>query len=142
LAEDTLGTLQSEASKVIRNANIKSQVEGGQVALKELLLQNMSKFRLPSYLSAVAATTNKALNILENKIGAKTMQTLTEAFKSPEATANLLDTLPASERNRVLQLLSKPELWKATPLKVTGGAAAGTINSLAPASESQNALAE
>ena len=58
-----MGALQSEASKVIRNANIKSQVEGGQTALKELLLQNMSKFRLPSYLSAVAATTNKALNI-------------------------------------------------------------------------------
>ena len=89
LAEDTLGTLQSEATKVIRNANIKSQVEGGQAALKELLLQNMSKFRLPSYLSAVAATTNKALNILENKIGQKTMATLTESINTPEGAANL-----------------------------------------------------
>jgi hypothetical protein len=124
LAEDTLGTLQSEATKVIRNANIKSQVEGGQTALKELLLQNMSKFRLPSYLSAVAATTNKALNILENKIGQKTMATLTESLKTPEGAANLLESLPAAERSKVLQLIADPAKWAAGPAKETlvGGA--------------------
>lgn len=138
LAEDTLGTLQSEASKVIRNANIKSQVEGGQTALKELLLQNMSKFRLPSYLSAVAATTNKALNILENKIGQKTMATLTEAFKTPEGAANLLESLPAAERNKVLQLIGDPSKWSAPArATVTGGTAAG-VNMLAPERNVEN----
>lgn len=132
LAENTLGTLQSEASKVIRNASIKSQVQGGQEALKELLLQNMSKFRLPSYLSAVAATTNKALNILETKIGAKTLSTLTEALKTPEGAANLLESLPAAERNRVLQIMADPAKWSApTRAAVTGGTAAG-VNMLAP----------
>lgn len=138
LAEDTLGTLQSEASKVIRNANIKSQVEGGQTALKELLLQNMSKFRLPSYLSAVAATTNKALNILENKIGQKTMATLTEALKTPEGAANLLESLPAAERNKVLQLIGDPSKWSAPArASVTGGTAA-TVNMLAPERNVEN----
>lgn len=138
LTEDTLGTLQSEASKVIRNANIKSQVEGGQTALKELLLQNMSKFRLPSYLSAVAATTNKALNILENKIGQKTMATLTEALKTPEGAANLLESLPAAERNKVLQLIGDPLKWSAPArAAVTGGTAAG-VNMLAPERNVEN----
>lgn len=138
LAEDTLGTLQSEATKVIRNANIKSQVEGGQTALKELLLQNMSKFRLPSYLSAVAATTNKALNILENKIGQKTMATLTEALKTPEGAANLLESLPAAERNKVLQLIGDPSKWSAPArATVTGGTAAG-VNMLAPERNVEN----
>lgn len=138
LAEDTLGTLQSEASKVIRNANIKSQVEGGQTALKELLLQNMSKFRLPSYLSAVAATTNKALNILENKIGQKTMATLTEALKTPEGAANLLESLPAAERSKVLQLIGDPSKWSAPArAAVTGGTAAG-VNMLAPERNVEN----
>jgi len=132
LAEDTLATLQSEATKVIRNANIKSQVEGGQTALKELLLQNMSKFRLPSYLSAVAATTNKALNILENKIGQKTLATLTESLKTPEGAANLLESLPAAERSRVLQIIGDPSKWGApTRAAVTGGTAGG-VNMLAP----------
>ena len=132
LAENTLAPLENEAAKVIRNANIKSQVEGGQVALKELLLQNMSKFRLPSYLSAVAATTNKALNILETKIGTKTMATLTEALKTPEGAANLLESLPAAERSKVLQLIGDPSKWGApTRAAVTGTTAAG-VNMLAP----------
>ena len=159
LAENTLGTLQSEAAKVVRAANIKSQVEGGQTALKELLIQNMSKLRLPSYLSAVAATTNKALNILENKIGAKTMATLTESLKTPEGATKLLESLPAAERNRVLQLISDPAMLTSQPAKETllgssaarkarqaaeairTGTATSGVNALAPESESVNALA-
>lgn len=138
LAEDTLGTLQSEATKVLRNANIKSQVEGGQTALKELLLQNMSKFRLPSYLSAVAATTNKALNILENKIGQKTMATLTESLKTPEGAANLLESLPAAERNRVLQLIGDPSKWSAPARATVTGTTAASVNMLAPERNVEN----
>jgi hypothetical protein len=132
LAENTLAPLENEAAKIIRNANIKSQVEGGQTALKELLLQNMNKFRLPSYLSAVASTTNKALNILETKIGTKTMNTLTKALQTPEGAAQLLETLPAAERNRVLQLIADPAKWGApTRAAVTGTTAMG-VNMLAP----------
>lgn len=140
LAESTLAPLEAEAAKVIRNANIKSQVENGQTALKELLLQNMSKFRLPSYLSAVAATTNKGLNILENKIGQKTMATLTEALKTPEGAANLIESLPAAERNRVLQLMADPSKWGApTRAAVTGTATMG-VNMLAPDRNVENAF--
>jgi hypothetical protein len=140
LAENTLAPLEKEATKVIRNANIKSQVENGQTALKELLLQNMSKFRLPSYLSAVAATTNKGLNILENKIGQKTMATLTEALKTPEGAAQLLESLPAAERNRVLQLLADPVKWGApTRAAVTGTTTMG-VNMLAPDRNVENAF--
>ncbi len=138
LTEDTLGTLQSEASKVLRNANIKSQVEGGQTALKELLLQNMSKFRLPSYLSALISTTNKALNILENKIGAKTMTTMTDALKTPEGAANLLESLPAAERNRVLRLIGDPSKWSAPARATVTGGTAATVNMLAPERNIEN----
>ena len=140
LAEETLAPLEAEAAKVIRNASIKSQVENGQTALKELLLQNMSKFRLPSYLSAVAATTNKGLNILENKIGQKTMATLTEALKTPEGAANLIESLPAAERSRVLQLMADPAKWGApTRAAVTGTATMG-VNMLAPDRNVENAF--
>ena len=140
LAESTLAPLEAEATKVIRNASIKSQVENGQAALKELLLQNMSKFRLPSYLSAVTATTNKALNILENKIGQKTMSTLTEALKTPEGATKLLESLPAAERNRVLQLMADPSKWGApTRAAVTGTTTMG-VNMLAPDRNVENAF--
>ncbi|MGL5223672.1 MAG: hypothetical protein ACRC8I_12230 [Plesiomonas shigelloides] len=141
LANDILAPLEHEAAKVIRNANIKSQVAGGQDALKELLLQNMSKFRLPSYVSALASTTNKALNILEGKIGAKTMATLTTALKTPEGAANLLESLPAIERNRVLRIMSNPDKWSnAVRATVTGAPRIG-VNLLAPDSENENYFA-
>jgi hypothetical protein len=134
VSDNTINVLQDQAAKVVRDMNIKTQVAGGQDALKELLLQNMSKIRLPSYITAVAATTNKAMQILENKIGSKTMSTLTEAFKTPQGTADLLETLPGAERVRVLKLLSNPQSWKP-------GVSAAAINALAPAEEKQNALA-
>ena len=141
VSDNTLNVLQDQAAKVVRDLNIKTQAAGGQEALKELLLQNMSKFRLPSYITAVAATTNKAVQILENKIGVKTMNTLTEAFKTPQGTADLLNTLPAVERNRVLKLLSDPTQWKTSPARAAGGATAASVNALAT-EEPQNALAD
>jgi hypothetical protein len=137
VSENTLSVLRDQAAKTIRDANIKTQVAGGQEALKELMLQNLSKFRLPSYITAVAATTNKALQILENKIGAKTMSALTEAFKTPGATADLLETLSGAERNRVAKLLSDPKSWTQ---KTIGGASAGSKNALAPEEDNQNNL--
>jgi hypothetical protein len=137
VSDNTLNVLQDQAAKVIRDANIKSQVAGGQEALKELMLQNLSKFRLPSYITAVAATTNKAMQILENKIGAKTLGTLTEAFKTPGAAADLLETLPGAERNRVAKLLADPKNWAQ---KTAGGATAGVTNALAPTQDNQNNL--
>jgi hypothetical protein len=109
LSDNTVASLQEQAAKVIRDTKVTKQAAAGQDALKELLLQQISKFRIPSYLSAVAATTNKALQILE--------------------------TLPATERNRVLKLLSNPQQW-------TPGAAAAATNALMPQSENQNALAQ
>ena len=141
LAENTLAPLEAEAAKVIRNATIKSQVEGGQAALKELLLQNMSKFRLPSYLSARIATANKALNILETKIGTKTMATLTEALKTPEGAAQLLESLPAVERNRVLQIIADPAKWGAPIRAASTGVTAAGVNMLAPERFVENELA-
>ena len=128
VSETTLNTLRDQATKVVRDANIKTQVAEGQDALKELLTQHISKLRLPSYINAYAATGNKALGILENKIGTKTMRTLTEAFKTPQGTADLLNTLPAAERSKVLQLLSDPSKWSG----------ASVVNALSP--ENQNAL--
>jgi hypothetical protein len=137
VSDNTLNVLQDQAAKVVRDANIKTQVAGGQDALKELMLQNLSKFRLPSYITAVAATTNKAMQILENKIGAKTLGALTEAFKTPGKTADLLESLPGAERNRVAKLLSDPKSWGQ---KAAAPAAIGATNALAPPQQNQNAL--
>lgn len=138
LTDDMLRPLENEARKIIQAASIKSQVAGGQEALKELLLQNMSKFHLPSYLSAIASTTNKALTILENKIGHKTMVTMTEASKTPEGALRLLERLPAAERNRVLKIISDPKSWGAPIRAATTGAVAVGANAMTPYQQPEN----
>jgi hypothetical protein len=135
LSDNTVASLQEQAAKVIRDAKMAKQATAGQDALKELLLQEISKIRIPSYLSAVASTTNKALQILEDRIGTKTMDVLTKASQTPQGATELLNTLSGAERVRVLNLLSNPQNWKP-------GAATAAINALAPAEEkpNQNAL--
>lgn len=139
LADSTMQTLREQAQKHLTDLSIKGQAAAGQEALRQIMIQEMPKWRLPSYLSAVASTTNKALQIIESKIDAKTMATLTEALKTPEGAADLLGTLPATERNKVLRVLSNPQTWK------PGAAAASAVaakNALAPRQENQNALTE
>ena len=141
LADSTMAVLQEQAKKRLTELAITKQASAGQDALKQLLLDNMSKFRLPSYITAVAATTNKALSILEEKIGKKTMGALTEALRTPEGATKLLETLPGSERSRVLKLLSDPSQWKSgTKAAVTGTTTMG-VNALAPERYENNALA-
>ena len=141
LADSTMAVLQQQAKKRLTEVAIEKQAGAGQDALKQLLLDNMSKFRLPSYITAVAATTNKALSILEEKIGKKTMGALTEALKTPEGAVKMLETLPGSERVRVLKLLSDPSQWKSgTKAAVTGTTTMG-VNALAPERYENNALA-
>jgi hypothetical protein len=158
LADSTMSTLKTEADKVIRNAKIDTQVAGGQDALKRLLLENLSMWRLPSYITAVASTTNKALSILENKIGNKTMTLLADASKTPKGAAALLETLPAVERNRVIALIADPSTWSkraAVGTLANSGAAKGaqqaaeairtgsmfgSVNALTPDSYNRNAL--
>ena len=141
LANTTMDVLQQQAKKRLTEVAIEKQVGAGQDALKQLLLDNMSKFRLPSYITAVAATTNKALSILEEKIGKKTMGALTEALKTPEGAVKMLETLPGAERSRVLKLLSDPSQWKSgTKAAITGTTTMG-VNALAPERYENNALA-
>lgn len=132
---NTLSVLQDQAAKAIRDVKVTGQAAAGQDALRELLSDQISKLRIPSYLSKIATTTNAALNILEGKIGKSTMDALTQASKTPGGAVKLLETLPANERNRVIQLLSNPQQWKP-------GIAGAVTNALAPESENQNALAK
>jgi len=91
-------------------------------------------------LSAVSSTTNKALDILENKIGRKTMTTLTEALKTPGAAADLLETLPGQERVRVLKLLSNPSQWTSGGKAAATGSMSMGVNALAPERYNEDAI--
>ena len=114
LADSSLSVLRDQAQKRLTQVSVAEQVKEGQAALAQLLKQQTSFIRLPSYLSVVASSTNKVISELEKAVSTKTLQTLTEAMKTPQGAANLLSTLPAAERSQVLRLLADPSQWSPT----------------------------
>jgi hypothetical protein len=146
MSKDALKTLKGAAQGVKTTAEMAKQATAGEQALVELMKDNISTLKLPNVFSVVATTTNKALDILEKKVGKATMAKLTEAAKTSKSFDELLNTLPASERNIILKTIRDPSQWKiskeiakAVPEKLRGGAIAGA-NALSE-QENQNALA-
>lgn len=142
LADSALETLRAQAQQRIKQVSVKEQAGEGQAALRELLRQNVSKFRLPSHLSAWVTNANKSLQLLEDAIGKKTLDTLTQALKTPQGAEDLLSSLSGAERLRVSNLMQNPsgrmakEVARIAPSTITP-----TVNALAPESENVNALA-
>jgi hypothetical protein len=135
LSDSTLTVLRDQARKHLTKLSVASQASEGTSALATVLDQEVSKFKSPSFLTFWSTVGNKALGELERKVGTRTLEKLTEAMKTPEGAANLLNTLPGAERIRVIKLLSNPSQWKT-------GSAAAAVNMLAPESTNQNALAQ
>jgi hypothetical protein len=142
LADSTMGTLRQEASRHLSRVAANRQATDGQKALATLVSQNTSMVRFPSLINAWAAAGNKTISELEKRLGAKTTKTLSDAMQNPQTAANLLDSLPASERNKIVQLLNNPSMLGLKGAAVTRAAAmpATPTNALAPQSENQNAL--
>jgi len=108
LSESTLAVLRQQANKRMTQLSVQKQIGEGQKAVAELIKQNTSIMRLPSFINVFAAAGNKALTEYEKAIGVKTMRILTDAMKSPEGAQNLLKALPEAEVNRVTELLLNP----------------------------------
>lgn len=114
LADSSMSVLREQAQKRLTQVSVKEQVSEGQTALAQILKEQTSFIRLPSYLSVVASSTNKVIGELERAVGKKTMGILTESMKTPEGAANLLSTLPTAEKNKILMLLADPSKWSPT----------------------------
>lgn len=125
MTADSMASLRGVAATVKRTETMAEQAQLGRDALREVFAENSSKFRFPSLLSAKVTATNAVLDRLQDKIGKKTMNILTDAMKSGQSAAELLDTLPASERNRILNILKNP-----TPYIKPGVSAAVGSNAL------------
>jgi hypothetical protein len=108
LADNTLSVLREQADKRLTQLSVQQQVSEGQKALTQLLKQQTSMVRLPSWFSFWASAANKTVSELEKAIGNKSMKILTDAMKNPQAAADLLNTLPKNEKQRITTLLTDP----------------------------------
>lgn len=111
MAADSMASLRQVAGTVKRDTRVAEQAAAGRDALREIMQANTSRFRFPGLLSAKVTTANAALDRIQERVGKKTMVVLTEAMKSGKSAAELLDTLPASERSKILNILRNPQVY-------------------------------
>ena len=134
LADSTMDVMRKQASNHLDRVAASQQATEGQKALATLVSQNTSMFRFPSLVNVWATVGNKTISELEKRVGAKTTKTLSDAMQSPQTAANLLESLPASERNKIVQLLNNPSMLGVKGATITRAAAmpAAPTNALAP----------
>lgn len=130
LADNTLATLNEQAQKRLTQLSVAAQVSEGQKALSELVKQQTSVFRFPSFLSFWASAGNKALSEFEKAVGKETIDLLTQAMKNPQGAANILEQLPTVEKNNVLRLMADPSKWSSKAGLSSSAAVRETVKSL------------
>lgn len=136
-------TLEKVASNIERTAGMETAAAQGKERLTEIIEDIGRTFpRFPNLLSREAAFGNVTFQELERRLDKKVVAKLREGALSGKNSLELLNTLPAIERSKVLKVLTDPSTWGAKGAAVTRAAAmpAAPTNNLAPQSENQNAL--
>jgi hypothetical protein len=158
LTPDQLKVVKEVAKELETQASVGKQISQGQQRATELLKDELPNYRLPNVFNVIATTANKFLDTLGVKVGKKTLIELAKAGETAKSFDELLATLPAQERNKVLKAINNPATWKAV-VPATGKVMMGIegrlstpnatvtlgepsiVNSLAPQQQNQNALA-
>ena len=133
-----MAPLEKVAGELERDIAIGKQATAGTQALGDLLNKDTLRIRFPNLLNRTASIANKTLDVLEGKINEKTMAALSEGMKSGKSAYELLNTLPTSERSKILQILINDKGWAK---EATAPMTAFVANALSPRMENRNALA-
>jgi hypothetical protein len=126
MSEEALGRLKGIAAEVKRDREVATQAKAGQERLAALMKEYGVDLSLPNVFNIVATTGNKILGGLSKRINKATLDTLIEASKDAKSFDELLATVPASERSKILQYLNDPTQWT-TVRRVTPAAGAFAI---------------
>lgn len=143
LTPEQLAKVKEVAKQLETEAAIGAQITPGQQRASDLIKDELANYRIPNPLNTLVTVANRVLESLGTKVGDKTIQKLAGASLSAKSFDELLATLPAPERNKVLQAMGDPSTWAKVGGAVTRAAAVPTAptNNLAPQSRKENALA-
>ena len=136
-------TLEKVASNIERTAGMETAAAAGKERLGEVIADVGRTFpRFPNLLNRETAIGNLTFSELERKLDKKVLAKLREGALSGKNALELLNTLPAAERSKVLKVLTDPSTWGTRGAAATRAATmpAAPTNNLAPQSENQNAL--
>jgi hypothetical protein len=127
------------ADQAERDLGIKPQVKAGRKALNlEDQYGNPTEL-IPGFVGYKTAIAKKIAQMVTGKVNEKAQRLITEGVRSGKAMNEILNTLPAEERLKVVDLFrNNPDIQRAVSV---GAVQYATPNALAPQQQNQNALA-
>ena len=135
-------TLEKLASSIERSVAMKEAATAGTEKLSEIITDKSISARFPSLLSRPITAINLTLDILEKRLDKKVFAEMQKGMVSGKSALEMLDTLPAAERSKVLRVLTDPASWgKTGAVAARAATAQEQPNQLAPKQNNQNALA-
>jgi hypothetical protein len=130
--------LRESAALVTANKAVAEQVPLGAAGLSDIRSKMMRTWQIPNQLNPTVTLANKVLNVVSGRLNEKVMQRLIAASQDGRTLQQLLDTVPAVDRNALLRALNDKTLMRSEAWQRLG--TIGTrMNALAP--ESTNELA-
>lgn len=139
-------TLDKVAKRVELDKLAAEKAGGGKEELARILEANRAKLRLPNWFSPTITAANMRLADVEKRVNKKTIDLLRQAAESNQSMLDLLNGLPAQERQKLLRLVADQNTWTA-PTRAAIAPAMGEVsrqmtNALAPESQPTNALVD
>lgn len=106
-------TVNEVRNQLLRDQTLAGQVTSGAGGLQQILGEQGNRFRLPNLFNQKVALANKFLEVAEKYLSRDSMKAISEGMKSGRSALELLDTLPAQDRN-------KAALWINQQLRAAG----------------------
>jgi hypothetical protein len=130
--------MQQIAEELTRDIKIAEQAKAGAKALG-FEDESLAK-KIPGFVGYKTAIVKQVIRTLENKVSDKTIDILANAAKSGKSMNEILNTLPADERFKVLKAFKNAANLSGTRAGVAS-LTTPPVNALAPEQQNQNALA-
>jgi hypothetical protein len=109
LTPDQMGAVNTVKGELLRDVEVKAQATAGQGGLRDVIDKFTTTFKAPAFMSRTASTVNKALELSEKYLSTATKKALVEGMRSGKTAQEMLDVLPASERNKFLLMMGQAD---------------------------------
>ena len=102
-SNNTKKILRDIAARVEQSAQIDKAAKAGRGGLADILDKDTLRSKLPTWINRWTTAANKGVDILEGKINKSTMNQIVLGMRSGKDALDVINTLPASEKNAVLK---------------------------------------
>ena len=135
LTPDQLQVVKDVAKQLETDVAVKQQVSMGEQKLADFLKDELPNLRMPNVFNVLVTTTNRFLDLLGAQVGKETLQKFAQAATTAKTFDDLLASVPASERSKLMQSLSDPETFRSLVVQpfvprtaTAGGQQAGLLS--------------